>query len=48
VQPGEIPLIPLPDQAKPGTTNTTPAADQKAPDPWYRKLWSSVEVANKS
>jgi hypothetical protein len=49
VQPGEIPLIPLPDQAKPGTTNPSPAAaDKPAPDPWYRKLWSSVEVANQS
>jgi hypothetical protein len=49
VQPGEITLIPLPDQQKPGATNATPAgADRPAPDPWYRKLWSSVEVANRS
>jgi hypothetical protein len=49
VQPGDIPLIPLPDQAEPGATDTGPArADQGPPDPWYRKLWSSVEVANNS
>jgi cell division protein FtsB len=49
VQPGDIPLIPLPDQQKPGATNPTPpGTDRPSPDPWYRKLWSSVEVANKS
>jgi hypothetical protein len=49
VQPGEIPLIPLPDQAKPGAASPSPVAgDKQAADPWYRKLWSSVEVANQS
>jgi hypothetical protein len=49
VLPGETPLIPLPDQASGGSAETAPAPGQsQAADPWYSKLWSSVEVANRS
>jgi hypothetical protein len=48
VLPGETPWVPLPDQASPGAATTAPEADPAAADPWYRKLWSSVEVANGS
>jgi hypothetical protein len=48
VLPGEKSLIPLPDEAAAGTASGAPAAnDPAAVGPWYHKLWSSVEAANK-
>jgi cell division protein FtsB len=49
VLPGETPLVPLPDEAGAGGESATPASgDAVVADPWYKKLWSSVEVANAS
>jgi hypothetical protein len=45
VLPGEISLVPLPDAAS-GAANPTTEPDPAATDPWYKKLWSSVDVAN--
>ncbi|WP_239159830.1 septum formation initiator family protein [Virgisporangium ochraceum] len=45
VLPGEISIVPLPDAVAAGATPTT-QPDPAAGDPWYKKLWSSVEVAN--
>jgi cell division protein FtsB len=45
VLPGEISIVPLPDAVAAGASPTT-QPDPAAADPWYKKLWSSVEVAN--
>jgi cell division protein FtsB len=45
VLPGEISIVPLPDAVAAGATPST-QPDPAAADPWYKKLWSSVEVAN--
>jgi hypothetical protein len=45
VLPGEISIVPLPDAVAAGAAPTT-QPDPAAADPWYKKLWSSVDVAN--
>lgn len=45
VLPGEISLVPLPD-AQSGAASPQTQPDPAAADPWYQKLWSSVDVAN--
>ncbi len=45
VLPGEISIVPLPDAVAAGATPST-QPDPAAADPWDKKLWSSVEVAN--
>lgn len=45
VLPGEMSIVPLPDAVAAGATPTT-QPDPAAADPWYKKLWSSVDVAN--
>jgi cell division protein FtsB len=45
VLPGETPFVPLPD-AVAGGASPAEQPDPAAADPWYKKLWSSVDVAN--
>ena len=45
VLPGEISIVPLPDAVAAGASPSA-QPDPAAADPWYKKLWSSVEVAN--
>jgi hypothetical protein len=45
VLPGEMSFVPLPD-AVAGGASPVEQPDPAAADPWYKKLWSSVEVAN--
>jgi hypothetical protein len=48
VYPGEIPLVVLWDEAGAARdAGVTPKAAQPAPAPWYGKLWTSIEVANR-
>lgn len=47
VLPGETPYITLPDPAQAGTTAAAAVPGQRSmPEPWYRKLWSSVGAAD--
>jgi cell division protein FtsB len=46
--PGEIPLVVLWDEAGAARdAGVTPKPAQPSPGPWYGKLWSSIEVANR-
>jgi cell division protein FtsB len=51
VYPGEIPLVVVWDEAgaarDAGAGRPPPAAPQRAAEPWYGRLWSSIEVANR-
>jgi len=48
VYPGEIPLVVLWDEAGAARdAGVTPKETQPAPAPWYGKLWTSIEVANR-
>jgi cell division protein FtsB len=48
VYPGEIPLVVLWDEEGAAReAGVAPKAEQPAPAPWYGKLWSSIEVANR-
>jgi cell division protein FtsB len=46
--PGETPLVVLWDEKGAARdAGVTPKPKQPSPDPWYGKLWSSIEVANR-